>query len=325
MDVKGEYKPLAGVIKGSKIVQFGSDADVSINALDPMMDTATRDLLVEALVLNGLRPTRVELDNFQEEALQCAMEEAISKFNDAESQGHVATLPDLVKCLEQPSERMVERLRLTEAEVAAVCNPLRLALRKYTEGKLAGPFSKPTTKGMFDPTPLLVFNCENLRDDMAASAMIVLNFLTQSYWGRTQSNLRFHKVFHDEAWDLTRFPGYVQSLVRAFKLGGTWGVTNNLVVHELDNLYMSGDEKSVDALIHDSSTAIIYRQNRDQIEPYMKALRLNRAEVNQIVDFVPGQAMYKIGNLPGIVVNHTVSDWPELKEIVETRQILKGI
>jgi hypothetical protein len=324
MDVKGEYTPLAGIIDGSKILRFGAGSDLSISPLDPSMDPGTRYQLLEAMLLNALTPRQTELDLFQEAVLEGAINEVIGVKNDAEARGRVATLPELVEFLAVPSDTLVQDLRLDKPEVEAICNKLRLALRKYTTGQLAGPFSGTTTPGIFEPTPLLVLNCENMNKDLAAVTLIMLSFLTQSKWGR-QGNLHFHKVYYDEVWDLASYPGYLESLVRAFKLGGTWGVSNNIILHHLSNLNFMNKHDLAESLIADSSTRIIYGQKRNEIEPNMKALNLNQTEVNQICRFEPGQAMYKVRDLPGVVVNHTVSGWPMLRSIVETRHRLKGM
>ena len=319
-DLKNEYTLVANAIPGSKILRFGIDTGMFINALDGVMDHNTQVDLVAAMALTAMgngRGNKTELDIIELSLLDQAIVAA-----HAHPKGRVAILPDAVEWLFEPSEEMALAMHRPVEFLREQGYKMALALRRLTEGDLRGMFHKETTPGLFDPTPLLVLNCEALKGEAAVIMVILINFFTQSQQRRKDKAARFHKVYHDEAWDLAIYPAFIDSVRKAFKVGGTWGVSNTIVAHHLSNLYRSGAGEAVKDLTADSGTKVLYQQDRAELEASAEELGLTRNEVNRIVDLPPGTAIYKIGNLPGIEVEQVA--WPEELPLLETRHLLRG-
>ncbi len=316
-DRKGEYTPLANAITGSKILRFGPKANIFINPLDEVMDRTTQYDLVASMALIALSSTRPDLDIVQKSLLEIAIDDA-----HLEPKGEVAVLPDVVERLFYPTPRMVEAMQKPLATVQEMGYELALALQRLTTGHLRGMFHEETTPGLFDETPLLVLNCEGLQGESAAIMIMLINFFTQGLWGGDNPTSRFHKIFHDEAWDLAKYPGFVDSLRGSFKLGSKKGVSNYIVAHHLSNLYRSGRDETIRDLIADSATTILYRQDEAELRRSAEELSLNEAEIQHIIKQRPGHALYKIGDLPGIPVEIVI--WPEVRPLVETRPLFSG-
>jgi hypothetical protein len=230
-DRKGEYTLLAESILGAKVLRFGSDTTLFINPLDKVMDHNTQLDLVAAMALTAMADGRPGLDIVERSLLDQAIRAA-----HAHPKGRVAILPDLVECMFEPTKEMVQAMHRPVEVLREQGYKMALGLQRLTVGDLRGMFHEETTPGLFDVTPLLVLNCEALKGDAAVIMIILINFFTQGMQRRNDPASRFHKVFHDESWDLAAYPAFVDSVRRAFKLGGTWGVSNTIVAHHKSNL-----------------------------------------------------------------------------------------
>ncbi len=314
-DRKGEYNLLADDIEGSKVLRFGGNTKLFVNVHDPSMDMPTQHELVASLGRTAL----VDRDvlNVVEHTL---LWEAIRAAHE-NPHGPVPLMPDTVHYLFEPTDNMVQAMHKTRQEVQDQGYQLALALQRYTRGDLQGMFHHPTTPGLLTNAPLIVFNLEKLEEAAAVAMIIVLNFFTQSDWGRRDSSVRIHKVFHDEAWDLARYPAFVDSIRRAFKLSGTWGVANTVVAHHKANFDRAGNPAILD-LIADSDITQSYVQDDAELKATAPELGLTDAEVARIPELKEGVSIWKIGDLPGIEVEQEV--WPEERPLVETRHKLKG-
>lgn len=318
-DVKGEYTQLARAILGSKVLRFGTDTSLFINPLDPVMDLGTQQDLVAAMVLTTLKGRKgQELNNREDSMLKTAVLDALRHF---ESGAEVPTLPAVVEKLKNPTQTMADSLDMTVEQLKELGKDMFLGLRELTEGDLVGMFHKPTTTGLFEDTPLLVMNCEGLRSEAAVLVATLVNFY-QSVWAKKYPQRRFHRVFHDEAWDLTVYPGFVHSVRRAFKLGGSLGVANWIVIHHKHNLERSSKEDAVKDLIPDARTFVCFQQKKSEIESSATELGFNPADVERIVQQGSYSALWKIGDSPAIQVK--TRSWPELLPIIETRHLAKG-
>jgi hypothetical protein len=315
-DLKGEYTALAAAVDGAKVLRFGTDTNLFINPLDGAMSLNTQIQLVTAMALTALGNGRTELNITELTLLRYAIEQA----HHANS---VALLPHAVDLLFEPSQAVVSKMRRPVDFVKNEGYQLALALDSLGEhGMFGGMFHQPTTPGLLEETPLLVLNCEGLEGAMAVIMITLLNFFTQSQWSGKNPKHRFHKVIHDEAWFLAGFPGFVESVRRGFKLGGTQGTSNTIVAHHKTNLDRSGSGEAVQDLIADSATTILYNQDPVELQRSADELKLNQADVDRIVKLPPGTALYKIGDFPPIEVESFA--WPHERKFIETRQRLRG-
>jgi hypothetical protein len=322
-DRKGEYTKLAEAIPGSKVLRFGEGSKVFINPLDNSMDLNTQRELVASMTITAMGGNRTSLNIKESSLLMEAIIDAHRGFS-GKSISDVATLPVVVEKLLNPSEEMARAMSRTVDYLKEEGYEMALALRRLTDTDLRGMFHQPTTPGLFnEDTPLLVMNCEGVTGESAVIMVILINFFTQSQWGRANSNMRFHKVIHDESWDLAAYPGFVESVRRAFKLGRTWGVANWIIAHHKSNLDRSGSSDAIKDLIADSDTTISYKQDEAELSATADDLGLNKAEVARIVQLPPGTALYKIGDQPAIEVEQVV--WDAERPLVETSHLMHGL
>jgi type IV secretory pathway VirB4 component len=312
-DFKGEYAPLAEAV-GGKVLKFGPEARNFINPLDDRMDFTTRLELVASMAITVMGQDRTGLTVIERSLLEQAIKDALA--NPGRSLRGVATLPDVIEKLFRPTEEMANAMYRPKRELEQWGYEMALALKQLTEGELRGMFHETTSAGLFDDTPLLVMECKGVKDQAAAIITLMFNYFTQSQWGKSSGMGRFHRVIHDESWALAAYPAFVDSERRAFKLGRSQGVAHWIVVHHLNNLYRSGMNEAVKDLIADSDTRIIYRQDPTEVQQTAEELELSEAEVAQIVNLVPGKAIWKVGVLPGIEVEYV--RWPEEAELTQT-------
>ncbi|MBA3757318.1 hypothetical protein H0X09_00400 [Candidatus Saccharibacteria bacterium] len=319
-DRKGEYTPLAEAIPGSKVLKFGEDTNLFISPVDKSMDTITQRDLIASMVITAMGGDRKNLNIRETSLLWEAIKAAHEHFG--MGSGGVATLPVVVEKLFNPTQDMADAMSRPPKYLKELGYDMALGLRRLTETDLKGMFHKETTTGLFEDTPLLVMNCEGVTGEAAVIMITLINFFTQSQWGRADARYRFHKVIHDESWDLAAYPGFVESVRRAFKLGRTWGVANWIVAHHMSNLYRSGKDEAIKDLVADSDTTISYKQHAPELVHSAEELEFNETEVARITELEPGRAIYKIGNQPGIEVEQQV--WPEERPLVETSHLMHG-
>jgi hypothetical protein len=319
-DRKGEYTALANAIPGSKILRFGEDTNLFINPLDKAMPIDTQRDLVASMVLTAMSGDRVTLSIKENSLLWEAIKDAHNHYG--QGSRRVATLPTLVEKLFQPTQDMADSMHRPVEYLRELGYDMALGLRRLTDTDLRGMFHQETTTNLFQDTPLLVMNCEGITGDAAVIMITLINFFTQSQWGRENPTYRFHKVIHDESWDLAAYPGFVESVSRAFKLGRTWGVANWIVAHHKSNLDRSGNNEAIKDLIADSDTTISYKQHETELENSAADLEFNETEVARILQLEPGFAIHKVANNPGIEVEQVA--WPEERALLETSHLLHG-
>jgi hypothetical protein len=314
-DVKDEYLGLAARIPGSRVMRFGKDANLFINALDNAMSLKTQAKLVRALGLTVM-PGRTELDSVERSLVWHGIQEA-HRGRD------IALLPHAIELISNPTEAMARSIGESSAELKLLGRQLAVGLRSLNEGgEFGGTYHRETTPGLFEACPLQVISVADLEGTDAALMVIMLNFFSQSEWSSDDPKKRFHHIIHDEFWHLATFPGVVESVRNGFKLGRTKGVANHIVAHYKTNLDHSGNSKAVADLNADCGVTIIYNSNKKELEASAEQLKLTEADVERASVLPPGVALYKIGDLPTIEVRSYA--WPEEETMVETSHLAKG-
>lgn len=322
-----EYSPLAAATPGARVLKFGEDGNHFINPLDPAMPLEIKHELLAAMGLNALNKTRMDdprhqgLDVLESRMLwECIIE---AENRSGEGSFFVPTLPTLVEKLKDPSPRICNKLGIDREHLKERTEDLRLALMRLVDGDLAGMFHRETTPGLFKAVPLLVLDCDGVKGERAVVMITLINFFTLSKNAAASSDDdRFHIVVHDEAWDLSTYPGFVDSIRQGFKLGRTKGFSNRIVAHHLSNLYRSGNNRAIEDLVSDSSTSIIYRQDRKEIESTADALDLNEQEVERSIKLPKGHALVKLRGFPAVEVEHVA--WDHERPLVETSHLVHG-
>jgi exonuclease VII small subunit len=332
VDIKGEYSEgedsLASIIPRSKVHRFGADASLRINMLDNVMPRESQHDLLCNVVLSALGTDRAHLEAIERDALWYGNIEA-------HRQADQPILSHLIEAIDNPTKEMLDEVigarkssvaKLEEYRQAV--KELRSTLKQLDTGNLRGIFHEETTPGLFEVVPLLVINCKRLKPAQMAIMLVVLNFLLYDIVDSQKGTpVRFDYIIHEEAWELVKMPPYLESMVRLYKLGNSEGITSELVSHHPSTLYnASADPSQVDALIADVGTNILYRLDGREARNYADRLKLNEVELDVVIhQLQPGEALYKVGDLPGIRVQHTISNHPRMRRIVETRRRLQRI
>ena len=339
-DRTGEWTAVVNAINSNphiaakaKVLKFGEaterDTQLYINPLDKSMTLKDRSDLLAAMAVtaigrrNGIEINALEIE--ERSLLWQALVDALNQYGPDDQTGLAigeATLPDVVNRLLNPTQNMAEAMRESQEYLRQLGRSMALGLLRLTETDLKGMFHRQTTAGIWQDTPLLVMDCQGASGEAAVLMITLINFFTRSQWSRENPAYRFHKIIHDEAWDLAAYPAFIDSTRESFKQGGKWGVGNTIIAHHMQNLYRSGSSDAVRDLISDSDVTICYKMDSAELEKSAGDLELNRSEVSLITDFEPGVALYKIGSRPGIVVRHEA--WPEEKSFVETRGLMRG-
>lgn len=322
-DPKGEYSPLAAAIPGGKVLKFGEDTNLFINPLDNNMEINDQAQLIEALVVTAMAGRHEPLDITQKALIYEAILDSHRHFEGGRDD---ATLPVLVEKLFNPTEDIARGMHLPREELVGrngVGYKMALGLQRLTDKDLKGMFHKETSMGLFEKnTPLLVLDCSSLQGEAAVLMITLINFFTQSLWSKDNPSFHFHRVIHDEAWDLAAYPGFIQSLVRAFKLGRSKNVANWIIMHHKGNINWSGSDEAVKSLIADSAITISYRQDESELRRSAADLYFNESDIERILELPPGTAMYKIDNSHSIEVEHIAR--PELLPYLDTSSRVHG-
>jgi hypothetical protein len=321
-DRKGEYTPLANSIEGSQIIRFGGDSTFKINALGEEFDLGTQHEIVESMVSTAMRLDALKLDVVRSNLL---FEGIKAAHLEASSSGRLPILSDLLRLLRDPTDEMAKKMYVKKTDIVGVGGlafEMAHGLSRLTERDLRGVFDGPTSMNFGRDIPLLVMNLENIKGEAIVLMIILINFFTQSLWARENPAHRFHHIIHDEAWDLAAYPGFLDSVVRSFKLGGTWGVCNDITAHHKSNYDRSGLFDAIKALMADSDITICYQMDPKEVEDSAAVLNLSEAEAERIPNLPDQTALFKIGNLPGIEVVQKA--WPEELPLLETRHLYHG-
>jgi hypothetical protein len=316
-DPKGEYEETAASIEGSKVLDLASDDTIRLNLLDNSLDGKTQLQLVKQVTVNALEDGRTTLNAIETSMLWYGLIEA-------HRQAQVPVIGNLVELLGNPTNFMSDELMVPADQLARDYNHLRLALKRLDTGDLRSSFHEPTTPGLFDIVPLLVMKLKGLEGVELGIMLLVLNFLLSG--NAKQRTGRFHNVIHDEAWKVAGTPGWLESVVASYKLGNSEGVSTTIVGHHPNNLIKGASSEIVRSVFSDTTTTIMFRLDPNEAAESAELVGLNDEEL-RIVSYKlqKGEALYKIGDLPGIRVQHHVSDHPLMQATRETRKDFRGM
>jgi len=319
-DIKGEYDMLASHIKNSKVLRFGEDTELCINPLDKRIPRDKQVELVGLMAVAAMGSDHDALTTRENGTLRWAVESAHEHYGPG-SPG-VATLPDLVAKLKDPDEFMERHFGRSRVQILEDSVDLAIGLQELTKGGIGAMCSGETSTNFYEETPFLSMNLREVPQRWLPIITTILNFFTSSQFGERNAWGRFHFIVHDEAWQLARDPGFVQSLIESHKLGRTRGVSNISAFHHLQTLYRSGFSQVIKEVVVDADTRIIYAQDETELQLTADELRLNDNEVALIPDQPPGTGIWKIGRNYSIQVQHEAFDW-EIP-LLETSHLLKG-
>jgi len=127
-------------------------------------------------------------------------------------------------------------------------------------------------------------------------------------------------VVYDEAWRLMKLAALLARMQSQWKLSRHWGIANLMVIHRLSDLAAVGDADSSArnlalGLLADTSTRIIYAQERGEAQKTGEAIALTSTEIEQLPDLRRGEGLWRIGER-AFIVSHDLT--PGELEIYDT-------
>ncbi|SNS53951.1 hypothetical protein SAMN06309944_0707 [Micrococcales bacterium KH10] len=302
-DPKAEWVRIADVLGGDSI-RIGPGRTERINPLDSgprppgLSDqewhnramATRRSLLISIVTL--LRHGQ-PLSALEHTALELALTRAVTTTQQP-------TIPDVMDALLNPDES-------TRQLVRDCGDPLGHALRRLVAGDLAGMFDQHSTVSI-DPTkPMLVIDTSDLLS--ASPEVTAIASACTSTWLDSIIRARrtdFWLIITEEGWAAMRDPNAVARMDERVRLAGEWGIANMLIMHELADLDMVGDEGSPQrnqalGLLSKSQVKIVHTQSVTSIDATAKALALTRREADTVTALPQAHALWKIGRRSFIV------------------------
>lgn len=232
-------------------------------------------------------------------------------------------LPQVVHRMMEPvdgvSGSSVEQLR-DDGRVAAH------ALNRVVSGDLSGIFDGESTTPFDTSLPMLTLDLSRMwgNDTLIALAMACASAWMEAALADPEGGQRL--VVYDEGWRLMLLLTLLARMQSQWKLARHLGIANLLVVHRLSDLEAVGDSNSSArnlalGLLADTSTRIIYAQERGEAEKTGGAIGLTATEIAQLPDLSLGEGLWRIGDR-AFVVSHDLA--PGELQIYNTNARMHG-
>ncbi len=214
-------------------------------------------------------------------------------------------LPQVVHRMMEPTDGVsgssIEQLR-DDGRAAAH------ALNRVVSGDLSGLFDGESTTRFDTSLPMLTLDMSRMsgNDTLIALAMACASAWMEAALADPEGGQRL--CIYDEAWRLMALYTLLARMQSQWKLSRHWGIANVLVIHRLSDLEAVGDSDSSArnlalGLLADTSTRIIYAQERGEAEKTGLAIGLTPTEIAQLPDLSIGEALWRIGDR-AFVVSH---------------------
>ena len=308
-DPKGEYRPLAEAL-GLAVVELHPGGQTRINPLDagPAVGITTPDELArrqsELLAALVGQVLRRDLQPIEDALLGWALVEL------AHAPGlQEPTLIDVVRVMNEPTDAMARRAKMTPDELARAGSHAIYALGKLIERSLRGMFDGPTTVRVDWDGPGFVLDLSAVFQDREALSLVLLAATAwlQAVLARPTGPQRLQVL--DEAWALfgnERTAKYLQS---CWKLSRAYGVANVAVIHRLSDLRAQADDGTSTAkvsmgLLADTQTRVLFRQSPDQAPEARELLGLTSVEADLLTRLARGRSLWKVAGRTAVVQHH---------------------
>ena len=174
------------------------------------------------------------------------------------------------------------------------------ALNRVVSGDLAGLFDGPSTTRFDSSLPMLTMDMSRMsgNDTLVALAMTCASAWMEAALADPEGGQR--SVVYDEAWRLMKLPTLLARMQSQWKLSRHWGIANLMVIHRLSDLDAVGESDSSArnlalGLLADTSTRIVYAQERGEAEKTGAAIGLSPTEIAQLPDLKRGEGLWRIG------------------------------
>lgn len=324
-DVKGEWASLARAV-GGMVISPGGASRQRINPLDagtrPSRDATghaisddewhamvTRDRLslltslIEAMLSRPMTP-------LEHTAVSTALTRTV----------RANTTPLITQVVEQLLEPDV-----TDSDLPpGVDGPGTLAdmgkdpghsLLRLISGDLAGVFDGPSTVSFDAASPMISVDLSAF--PTGTTTLPLLMSCTAAWMEGAlrdpDSGQRF--IIYDEAHRLLTEASLLDRMKDHWKLSRAWGISNVLVLHRISDLDAIGEHDSraralAEGLLADTSTRIIYRQEKDQIPATARLLGLTSIASELVPSLQRGTGLWLVGQRQ-FIVNHLRTEFEQ--------------
>ena len=314
-DPKGEYGPLADLLRMPRVKLFPGAGGDRLNPLDPGPGDPSQSLLNRQELLVGLLglALRRELSDVEEAAVIAAT----VRLDDA-TRGHKpATLIDLARLLTEPQGSWSQASVLSSVPadtVAVAVAGLRLGLDKMLTHTLRGMFDGPSTRQIDWTTG------QGIVIDLSAvfgnkTALPLVQMAAGSWLAAQVAELKHQGrravVVDDEVWATVGTEQYARWLQARIKLCREYGLWNILIAHRIGDLRAQAADGTVAAkiasdLLADIQTRVVFRQDASQAGDARNLLRFNPGLVEQLPHLAAGRAIWSVAGRKAIV-QHVVA------------------
>lgn len=313
-DPKGEWAPVAEAT-GGQVIKLGPGLSTRLNPLDvggvgDVREGFVRSRTGKPGAAPGSRHIQL-LASIAETTLGRSLHAAEHSALDAalnaagRATGASATIPDVVRALAEPHPDAAAGDGTTAGERMLDGRDVAHGLRRMVKGDLAGLFDGPSSVGLDDEAPMVVFDLSrlgSLDDALAIAATCVSAWLD----GPLAAGVGPRWVIYDEAWRLLQIRPLIRRMQAQWKLSRAYGIANLLVLHRLSDLEAVGAHGSdlraiADGLLSDCSTRVIYRQETDQLAAIAQALGLTATELELLTALSRGTGLWKVGGRAHVV------------------------
>lgn len=170
---------------------------------------------------------------------------------------------------------------------------LALVLKPYLSGGSLGMFDCQTTVNLSD-APVVVFDLFDISEKFSKlySMLVVLSWVGQKFVQRMRGARK--RVVVDEAWMFAQYPdtaNFLQDLARR----GRKHQTSLVVASQWIEEFLNREEGR--AVIANSDTQVLLRQNPALVEEVVRALHLPGNAASYLRGFAPGQCLFGVGGM----------------------------
>lgn len=313
---RGEYGKLADAI-GVDSIRFTTGANVGprLNLLDPSI--AVRGVHGDA----DVRPAG------QLELLYAVLEDTIGRaLNEDDRSAVSTTLPlvrdwkrrsgedpviaDLADRLLNPHEGDYDTLGIYNDQAHWWGKDVALALRRLSEGDLAGLVDAPTTDDVHAALthPFVHFDLSDLPSAGPALrvVMTVINTWLANRLASRSSNYQQTELLIEEGWHVAE--GSTGKLFRSnMKLSRGLGLSTVSAFHHISDFSHDAPAR---ALMQESSIVYLYKQERyDDAVACSDMFQLPAGSTETLMELGQGQCLLKIGTRDPILMRHIRSPW----------------
>ncbi|WP_051990455.1 hypothetical protein [Kocuria palustris] len=312
----GEYTPLARLlgVEPIKFVVGGGPGSTCINLLDPIISTggldpsgsagegkpATQEMMLRSVVVEILgRP----LDALEGKALRVAHKRAVA---DAQAEGRVAIISDIVEAMLKPREADAETFGETAETLRRWGRSPAFELERMIDGDLAGLVDGETSEHVKLNSGLMVFDVSSLPEDGPALSVVMTIIST---WLTNMLQKQAKKVpthlIVEEAWHLVR--GSFANVTRKnTKLSRALSLASFFAFHHISDV---PEGSPAIAMIRECDTIFVYRQSRlDDGQMVQRLFDFPEGTAELLAGMEPGVSLCKIGTAKPFVLHHERSE-----------------